>query len=130
LQVGKTMRFDSAHLRTLPIGTGDGSDTLAGRPQIPGASPDNAEIGDTSPPDSLRYFHYPADKTEAVAQYIFKKMLQFSPSGECRPQNNNYTIRGVAEIGLQPVQGTSFDNSKLCAIQVSGFSGNTKVYRP
>jgi type II secretory pathway pseudopilin PulG len=130
LQVGKVMKLDSAHLRTLPLGTGDGSDTLLGRPKIPGASPDNAQIGDTSPPDSLRYFHYPPDKTEAQAQYIFKKMLQFSPQGECRPQNDNYVIRGFAEIGLQPVRGTSLDNAKVCAIQVSGFSGNTKVFRP
>ena len=128
-QIGKVVKLDYTHLRTFLLGTGDGSDTVIGRPTIPDNNPENGQIGDSSPPDSLRYFHYPPTKTEPTAQYVFKKMLQFSPRGECRPQNDNYSIRSIAEIGIQPIRGTVLDDSKACVIQVSGFSGNTKVYR-
>lgn len=129
MQIGRIVKVDNTHLRTFSLGTADGSDTVVGRPTVPGSSPENAQIGDSSPPDSLRYFHYPPNKTEPTAQYVFKKMLQFSPRGECRPQNDNYSIRSIAEIGIQPIRETFLDDSKACVIQVSGFSGNTKVYR-
>jgi hypothetical protein len=129
VQVGRLLRLDNTHLRTLALGIGDGTDTVAGRPMIPGNSPDNAQIGDTTPPDSLRYFHYPPSKNESEAQYIFRKMFQFSPRGECRPQNDNYTLRNVTEVDIQPVRGNTMDNAKSCAVQISGFSGNVKVYR-
>jgi hypothetical protein len=82
-----------------------------------------------SPPDSLRYFHYPPTATEAAAQYTFKKMIQFSPRGECRPQNDNYELRAVIEVGFQPIHGTVVDDPKNCAVQLTGFGGNTKIYQ-
>ena len=130
VQVGKVLKVDGTHLRTFALGTGDGTDTFVGRPTVPGSNPENAQIGDTSPPDSLRYFHYPPSRPETEAQYRFKKMFQFSPRGECRPQNDNYTIRTIMEVNIQPIHGSTLDNSKPCAVQVTGFSGNTKVYRP
>jgi prepilin-type N-terminal cleavage/methylation domain-containing protein len=87
LQVGKLIKLDNIHLRTFANGTGTGETFLA-RPAVPGGSPDNAKIGNISPPDSLRYFHYPATVTEGAAQYFFRKMIQFSPRGESRPQND------------------------------------------
>jgi len=131
LQVGKLIKLDNMHLRTFPNGIGTG-DTFPTRPAIPGGSPDNAKIGDTSPDPSLRYFHYPATGTEAAAQYKFRKMIQFSLRGECRPQNDNYEMRAVIEVGFQPVHGTvipALDDSKDCAVQLTGFSGNTKIYQ-
>jgi hypothetical protein len=128
-QVGNLLKLETAHLRTFAIGTGDGSDTLTGRPPVPGTNPDNAQIGDVSPADSLRFFHYPPSKPDTMAQYTFKKMLQFSPRGECRPQNDNYTVRGIAEVGLQPSRGGVLDDAKASVVQVAGFSGNMKVYR-
>ncbi|HEV2806407.1 MAG TPA: prepilin-type N-terminal cleavage/methylation domain-containing protein [Chthoniobacterales bacterium] len=129
VQVGNLLKLDNAHLRTFALGTGDGSDTLPGRPPVPGSNPDNAQIGDVSPPDSLRYFHYPPTKPDTMAQYTFKKMLQISPRGECRPQNDNYTLRAIAEVGLQPSHGSVLDDAKAAIVQVTGFSGNMKVYR-
>jgi prepilin-type N-terminal cleavage/methylation domain-containing protein len=85
-QIGKMVKLDYTHLRTFSLGAGDGSDTVAGRPTIPGNSPENGQIGDSSPPDSLRYFHYPPTKTEPTAQYVFKKMLQFSPAENVVPK--------------------------------------------
>ena len=131
LQVGKLIKLENMHLRTFPNGDGTG-DTFPTRPPIPGGLPDNAKIGDTSPDPSLRYFHYPATGTEAVAQYTFRKMIQFSPRGECRPQNDNYEMRAAIEVGFQPTHGTvisALEDAKNCAVQLTGFGGNTKIYQ-
>jgi prepilin-type N-terminal cleavage/methylation domain-containing protein len=130
-QIGKLVKIDNMHLRTFPNGTGTG-DTFPTRPAVPGGSPNNAKIGDTSPDDSLRYFHYPPTGTEDAAQYKFKKMIQFSPRGECRPQNDNYEMRAIMEVGVQPIRGTdvaSVDDNKDCAVQLTGFGGNVKIYQ-
>jgi type II secretory pathway pseudopilin PulG len=130
-QIGKLVKIDNMHLRTFSNGTGAGG-TFPTRPAVPGTSPDNAKIGDASPPDSLRYFHYPPTGTEASAQYKFRKMIQFNPRGECRPQNDNYEMRTVIEIGFQPIRGTavsSVDDNKDCAVQLTGFGGSTKIYQ-
>jgi hypothetical protein len=131
LQVGKLIKLDGLHLRTFANGLGTG-ETFPTRPGIPGGSPDNAKIGDTSPSDSLRYFHYPATVTEGAAQYVFRKMIQFNPRGECRPQNDNYEMRAVIEVGLQLIRGTNppaLADPTNCAVQLTGFSGNVKIYR-
>jgi prepilin-type N-terminal cleavage/methylation domain-containing protein len=131
LQVGKLIKLDNIHLRTFSNGAGTG-ETFQTRPAVPGRSPDNARIGDTSPPDSLRYFHYPAAVTEGAAQYFFRKMIQFSPRGECRPQNDNYEMRAVIEVGIQQTHGTTtpaLADPSNCAVQLTGFSGNVKIYR-
>lgn len=130
-QVGKLVKLDNMHLRTFAAGTGTG-DTFPTRPPVPGGSPDNAKIGDNSPPDSLRYFHYPPTGNETAAQYKFRKMIQFSPRGECRPQNDNYEMSAVIEVGFQPIHGTvasALDDPKNCAVQLTGFSGNIKIYQ-
>jgi hypothetical protein len=133
-QVGKLVKLNNIHLRTFADGTGAGpADTFPTRPSpSPSGSSDNAKIGDTSPPDSLRYFHYPPSAPEAEAQYTFRKMIQFSPRGECRPQNDNYEMRTVIEVGVQPIHGTvapALDDAKNCAVQLTGFDGNVKIYR-
>ena len=131
LQVGKLVKLENMHLRTFANGLGTG-DTFPTRPAVPGGSPENAKIGDTSPPDSLRYFHYPSTVTEGAAQYVFLKMIQFSPRGECTPQNDNYEMRTVIEVGLQQTHGTTppaLADPKNCAVQLTGFGGNVKIYR-
>lgn len=133
LQVGKLVKLDNMHLQTFPNGTGAvPANTFPTRPPVPGGSPDNAKIGDTSPPDSLRYFHYPPTGTEAAAQYKFRKMIQFSPRGECRPQNDNYEMRAIMEVGFQPIRGTavsSVDDNKNCVVQLTGVGGSVKIYQ-
>jgi type II secretory pathway pseudopilin PulG len=131
IQVTRLIRLDNVHLRTFANGTGTGeADKFSTRPPIPGNFPDNAKIGDTSPPDSLRPFQYPVGDSSTAAQYTFVKMIEFSPRGEARVNNNNYTIRAALEIGLQSVRGTVLDDNKDCAIQVTGLGGNIKVYQP
>ena len=132
-QIGKLVKLDNMHLRTFAnCSSNCTGDSFPTRPAIPGGSPDNAKIGDASPPDSLRYFHYPPTGTEGAAQYKFRKMIQFSPRGEGRPQSDNYEMRTVIEVGFQPIRGTdvaSVDDNKDCAVQLAGFSGNTKIYQ-
>jgi hypothetical protein len=130
VRVTKLVRLDNVHLRTFPNGGGSGSDTFPTRPPIPGNLPDNAKIGDTSPPDSLRPFQHPIEGSSTPAQYTFSKVIEFSPRGECRVNNNNYTVRPLIEVGFQPVRGTVLDNSKNCAVQLTGFGGNIKIYQP
>jgi type II secretory pathway pseudopilin PulG len=134
LQVGKLVKLDNMHLRTFTNGTGAvPADTFPTRPPVVGSSPvTDAKIGDTSPTDSLRYFHYPATVIEAQRQYRFVKMIQFNPRGECRPQNDSYEMRAVIEVGLQQTHGTSapaLADPKNCAVQLTGFSGNVKIYQ-
>jgi hypothetical protein len=131
IQVGKLIKLDNIHLRTFAQGSGTG-ETFPTRPPVSGGSPNNAKIGDTSPDDSLRYFHYPPTGAEGAAQYKFRKMIQFSPRGECRPQNDNYELRAVIEVGFQPIHGTvapALDDPKNCAVQLTGFGGNIRIYQ-
>ena len=130
VRVTKLVKLDNVHLRTFPNGSGSGSDTFPTRPPIPGNLPDNAKIGDTSPPDSLRPFQHPIEGSSTPAQYTLSKLIEFSPRGECRVNNNNYTVRSLIEVGFQPLRGTVLDNSKNCAVQLTGFAGNIKIYQP
>jgi Tfp pilus assembly protein FimT len=129
VQVSRLTRLDNVHLRTFTNGTGAGTDTFVGRPPIPGTIPDNAKVGDTSPPASLRPFQYPVGNASIPAQYTFTKIIQFSPRGECRINNDNFSIRTLAEVGVQPIHGSALDPNKSCAIQVNGFGGQVKVYQ-
>ena len=128
-QVSKLIRFDNVHLRTFTNGAGAGTDTFAGRPPVPGSAPNNAKIGDTSPPASLRPFQYPVGSASIPAQYTFTKIIQFSPRGECRVNNDNFSIRTLHEVGIQPIHGAIVVETKSCAIQVNGFAGHVKVYQ-
>lgn len=130
VQVSKLVKLDRVHLRTFANGSGNGLDTFATRPPIPGAAPDNAKIGDTTPPASLRPFQYPLGTGSSSAQYTFSKAIEFTPRGECRVNNSNYTIRSLMEITFQPIRGSVIDNNKAHAIQVSGFGGNIKLFQP
>jgi Tfp pilus assembly protein FimT len=129
VQVSKLIRFDNVHLRTFTNGAGNGTDTFAGRPAIPGTAPDNAKVGDASPPSSLRPFQYPVGSASTPAQYTFTKIIQFSPRGECRINNDNFSVRALAEVGIQPMHGNVVDDSKRSAIQINGFGGQVKVYQ-
>jgi type II secretory pathway pseudopilin PulG len=131
VQVGKLMKLDNMHLRTFPNGTG-GGETFPARPSPSPSGSNDAKIGDTSPLDSQRYFHYPPTGTEGAAQYKFKKMIQFNPRGECRPQNDSYAMSTILEVGVQPIHGTvalALDDPKNCAVQLTGFDGNVKIYQ-
>jgi prepilin-type N-terminal cleavage/methylation domain-containing protein len=128
MQLGRLNKIDNIHLATFPDGSGTGS-TFDTRPAVTYAT---ARIGDTTPPSaSLTPFQYPVGNPAPVAQYTFVKAIQFSPTGEARVDNTNYTLKTAAEIGLRPTHGTVVDNANpnVVAIQFSAIAGDTKIYR-
>jgi len=127
-QVGKLIRIQNAHLTTFADGTGTGS-TFDARPPI---TYNTARIGDTTPPSaSLTPFQYPVGTPAPTAQYLFLKAIQFSPQGEARINNNNFTLKTAAEIGLRQTHGAAVDtlSPNVVAIQFGAISGDTKIYR-
>ena len=131
IQVGKLTKIDNLHLKTFPDATATPPpDTFDKRPA---AGLNTARIGDTSPDnDSLSPFRYPVGSATGTAQYIFRKAVQFSPLGEARIDNNNYTLKTVIEIGVQLTHGITPEPSPVknpVAIQLTGVGGNVKIYR-
>jgi prepilin-type N-terminal cleavage/methylation domain-containing protein len=127
-QLNKLVKVEGTHLATFPDGSGTG-DTFDSRPA---AIYETAKIGDTTPPNpSLTPFQYPVGNPAPAAQYTFVKAVEFSPRGEARINNRNYTLKTVAEIGLQPAHGTAVDvNSRnIIVIQFGALGGDLKIYR-
>lgn len=120
IQLNKLTKINNMHLKTFAVGKGTG-DNFDNRPPATGGS---AQIGDSSPPDSTTPFQ--------SAQYTFKKAIEFNPRGEARINNSGYPITQILEVGLQPTHGATPDsgNANVAAIQVSGITGNVKIYRP
>jgi len=127
IQLGKLTKIDNVHLWThtdTPSETGSTFDT---RPNVASTYC----IGDLSPPSSTTPFQYPVRNPEPAEQYRFVKVVQFSPSGQARIGNNNYSLKGANEIGLRPTQGTAVDTNSpnVVAIQFGGAGGNVTIYR-
>ena len=127
-QVGKLIKIQNAHLTTFTDGSGTGSmfDT---RPPV---TYNTARIGDTTPPSaSLTPFQYPVGAPAPTAQYTFLKAIQFSPRGEARINNNNFTLKTAAEVGLRQTHGAAVDtvSPNVVAIQFSAIAGDIKIYR-
>lgn len=131
IQVGKLTKVDNVHLKTFPDPTSTPPpDTFDTRP-APGLN--TARIGDTSPDNpSLSPFRYPVGSTTGSPQYTFANAIQFSPRGEARIDNNNYTLKTVIEIGIQSTHGVTPEPSPVknpVAIQLTGVGGDVKIYR-
>jgi hypothetical protein len=140
IQVGKLTKIDNVHLKTLPDPTATPPpDTFSTRP-TPGSSPYpdlTARIGnDATDPataiapanPSLR-FQYPLGGT---TQYLFAKIIQFSPRGEGVIDNSNYQFAPISEIGVEPTHGAAVPvptPANVFAVQFNGFAGDVKIYR-
>jgi hypothetical protein len=127
-QVGKLIKIPNTHLTTFADGTGTGL-TFDTRPPVTYST---ARIGDATPPSaSLTPFQYPVGTPVPTAQYTFLKAIQFSPRGEARINNNNFTLKTVAEVGLRQTHGAAVDtvSPNVFAIQFSAISGATRIYR-
>jgi prepilin-type N-terminal cleavage/methylation domain-containing protein len=129
IQVGKLTKIENVHLETFTDGSGTGS-TFDTRPAV---TYPTARIGDTTPPNpSLTPFQYPLGNPEPPAQYNFVKAVQFSPRGEARIDNTNYTLKTVAEVGLEPTHGATAPASipaNVVAVQFTGIGGDIRIYR-
>jgi len=128
MQVGKLTKINNLHLWTHtdnPSGTGSTFDT---RPNVPSTYC----IGDTSPANSATPFQYPVASPAPSAQYTFRKVLQISPWGETRVNNNSNFPQSAAEIAFQPTHGAAVPSpipADVAAIQINGFAGAVTVYR-
>lgn len=128
IQVGKLTKIDNVHLKTFAAGSGIApANTFATRPAVASTA---AQIGDNGPPPappnpSLR-FQYPL---AGSLQYTFAKAIQFNPRGEAVIDNSNYTYTAVSEIGIQPTHGLTLSLTNYSAIQLTGMSGDVKIYR-
>jgi type II secretory pathway pseudopilin PulG len=135
IQVGKLTKIENVHLATFTDGLGTGS-TFDRRPAV---TYDTARIGDQTPPNaSLTPFQYPVGNPAPSAQYTFVKAVQFSPRGEARIDNTNYTLKTVAEVGIvqshgnaapTPSPGLGQYPGNVVAIQLTGVGGDVKIYR-
>jgi hypothetical protein len=122
-QVGKLTKIDNAHLWThtdSPSGTGL---TFNTRPNVASTYC----IGNSSPLNSTTPFQYPVG-----SPYTFRKIIELSPGGEARINNNSNALQTAAEIGLEPTHGNVAPTSapaNLVAIQFTGVGGNVTIYR-
>ncbi len=151
-QIGKLIKIDNIHLPLLAVGSGTGiGDTFDTRPAVqsdPTAGYNYSRFGElnAATPNTAPYttpfnFQYPVGNPTPPAQYTFKKLLQFDPRGESRVSGDTYDVRRVVEIGLlqthgnvvpTPVSGggsTATYSGNVAALQISGFSGDVKIYR-
>jgi prepilin-type N-terminal cleavage/methylation domain-containing protein len=128
IQVGKLVKIDNLHLKTLPAPTSaPPPDSFDTRPLVTSTA---AQIDDANPPNPSLTFHYPAGSSSP--QYTFVKAVQFSPRGEGVIDNSNYTFAPVSEIGVEPTHGATVPASipaNVVAVQFTGLGGNTKIYQ-
>ena len=82
-------------------------------------------------PNTNVNFKFPDSKAESITflnqHPLEQRVVRFSPSGQVRISGN---ISQVVELGLQPMKGNSPDANNVAAIQIDGFTGQTRVYRP
>ena len=125
IQVGKLTKIDNTHLLHLQSypPTTPTSDSFGNRPAVSSTA---AQLGDDTPPNPILRFQYPLGSTP---QYTFSKIVQFNPRGEAVIDNSNYTSTAVSEIGIQPTHGVTLTLTNYSAIQLTGMSGDVKIYR-
>ena len=129
IQVGKLTKIDNVHLKGFTAATATPPpESFDTRPVVTSTA---AQIGDDNfPPNPAITFHYPVGTSPG--QYPFTKVIQFSPRGEGVVTNNSYTFAQLSEIGVEPTHGAAVPTStpaNVCAIQLTGFGGNTKIYQ-
>jgi prepilin-type N-terminal cleavage/methylation domain-containing protein len=138
IQVGKLTKIANVHLKTFPDPTATPPpDTFDTRP-TPGTPPNDltARIGNdatdpstaTAPTSPSLRFPYPLGGT----QYLFAKIIQFSPRGEGVIDNSNYQFAPISEIGVEPTHGAAVPvptPANVVAVQFNGFAGDVKIYR-
>ena len=149
VQVGKLTKIDNIHLPLFAVCqsncTGATFDTRPAVQNDPGGGYNYSRFGElnSAPPNTAPYttpynFQYPVGNPAPTAQYIFRKILQFSPRGESRVNGDSYDIRRVVEIGLIQTHGNvaptptpSAGNyvGNVVAVQINGFAGDVRIYR-
>ena len=121
-QFGKLMKLDNTHIGDTGVPTPDGTEFESRATVDPSHRISSAGAG---------------AYTITAQQTTFKRWIQFSPRGEA-VVNGNASITQYAEVGIQPTHGTALAVSQdangkwignIVAVQISGFSGNVRIYR-
>jgi prepilin-type N-terminal cleavage/methylation domain-containing protein len=150
-QVGALVKIDNVHLPLFAIGsdTGESFDTRPALQTDPTAGYNYSRFGElngatpnTAPYTTPYNFQYPVGNPCPTARYVFNKLLQFSPRGECRVNGDSYQVRRVVEVGLIQTRGSTVPtptsgagtstanySGNVVALQVSGFGSTVKIYR-
>jgi type II secretory pathway pseudopilin PulG len=151
IQIGKLIKINDVHLPLFAVGS-DTGDTFGTRPAIqfdPTAGYNYSRFGElnaatpnTAPYTTPYNFQYPVGNPAPTAQYTFKKLLQFNARGESRVNGDIYDVRRVVEIGLLQTHGNTVPpavsgagtsaaaySGNVLAVQLTGFSGDVKIYR-
>ena len=151
IQVGKPVKIENVHLAIFNDGSGTG-ETFDTRPAADTSFDQaclctntrssrfgdiNLTVPQSAPSTNTQFpFHYPFS-APFPGQYRFNKTLQFNPRGESSI-NSTYTVLRVLEVGLIPSRGAiaptptpspGIYGGNVIAIQLTGYSGNIKVYR-
>ena len=120
-QLGRPIKLDNMHLGDVaspdaPNAKGAGRG-FSERPSVASGDRIGASTADTSYPFT-------------VAQYTFKKVIQFSPEG-IAVINSRPTVVPWVEIGLLPARGNTVDTAtpNVVALQVSGINPQVRTYR-
>lgn len=125
LAVQKLVKIQNIHVTNLnvnwvPAASSTLTQTLAGRPLADDCLDDeNASIVS---PYAFSMFNY-----------TFYKTLSFSPRGEAEMDvTTPGVLQHLIEVGLLPTYGgvINAQTKNIVALQISGLSGNVKIYRP
>ena len=147
-QVGKLVKVDNFHLPLFAMCASNcGGDTFDSRPvlqfdpfgvgynasrfgELNAPAPNTAPYDTTNNGLTKSPFQYPVGNPAPAPQYQFRRTLRFNPLGECRI-NSTFDVRRVIEIGLLQTHGTVVPApvGNMAAVQITGFGGNTKIYR-
>ena len=126
--IDRPQRLMGVHLASLKEVQNASSNTVSGmaRPPVDGAA---FEVGDNSCVSLT-----PFTVQVSGGSQTFNKVIEFDTQGVARLVTAGATPRavpGIVEIFLLPTHGTTVDNGgDASAIQVSGLTGATQVYRP
>jgi len=157
-QIGKLVKIDNLHFPLFAMCTSNcGGDMFDTRPvlqldpfvgyngsrfgELNAAAPNTAPYETTNNGLTKFPFWYPlAAASQAQAQYLFRRTLRFSPTGDCRI-NSTYDVRKVIEVGLLQTHGDvvpaglsvngsdRYYSGNVAAVQITGFGGSVKIYR-
>ena len=151
IQVGKLVKVENVHLAIFNDGlnTGETFDTrpaadtsfdqacLCTNTRSSRFGDINLTVPQSAPSTNTQFpFHYPLSAA-FPGQYRFNKTLQFNPRGESSI-NSTYSVLRILEVGLIPTRGATVPTptpspgmygGNIVAIQLTGYSGNVRVYR-
>jgi hypothetical protein len=81
-------------------------------------------------PNANVHFRLPVSSAKPI-QFLnanpgVQRVLQFAPNGQAKASGSPAQI---IELGVKPLKGSLRDEANASAIQVSGMTGRTQVYR-